>query len=470
MARPLTILSVNSADLGGGAERIARELHEGYAAAGEDAWLAVGAKRGTDPRTLEVPNRARRSAWARAWMGAADALPQRGAGFHAGRVLRETVAEPARWAARRAGQEDFDFPGTAGLLDLPARRPDVLHLHNLHGGYFDLRALPALSARAPTVLSLHDAWLLSGHCAHSFDCGRWETGCGSCPALWIHPAVPRDATAFNWARKRDVFARSAIQVAVPCAWLEDRVRRSMLMPAVRELRVIPYGVDLDVFAPSDRRAARAALGLDPGRPVFLVFANALRARTWKDSAAFRSALERLKGPAAAAQWIALGEAGPDERVGPVTLRRVAAEPDDRKFARWYQAADAYVHPALADTFPLMVLESLACGTPVVGTAVGGLSEQVRSAPFIAGARDDAARGAPTGALVRGGDAVALALALEGMLALGPDARGALAANAALDARERFDRRRHARNYLEWMRALAVARRGANGSPARRVDA
>src|SRR3990172_6801419 len=103
-----------------------------------------------------------------------------------GRGLGEAVADRARWAARLRGREDFNFPGTAALLELPGRTPDALHLHNLHGGYFDLRALPALTARVPAVLSLHDAWLLSGHCAHSFDCGRWETGCGECPALWIY--------------------------------------------------------------------------------------------------------------------------------------------------------------------------------------------------------------------------------------------------------------------------------------------
>jgi glycosyltransferase involved in cell wall biosynthesis len=463
MARSLTILSVNSADLGGGAERIARELHESYTAAGEEAWLAVGTKRGQSPRTLEVPNRSRRSAWARAWLRVADGLPPRGAGFHAARAIREVLAEPARWAARRAGKEDFEFPGTAELLAMPARPPDLLHLHNLHGGYFDLRALPELTARVPTLLSLHDAWLLSGHCAHSLDCGRWETGCGACPALWTYPAVPRDATAFNWGRKRDLFARSALHVGVPCEWLADRVRRSMLMPAVRELRVIPYGVDLDVFTPSDRSAERAALGLDPARPVVLVFANALRARTWKDSTAFRGALERARGAAAGAQWIALGEEGPDEQVGPVRLRRVAAERDDRRLARWYQAADLYVHPARTDTFPLMILEALACGTPVIGSAVGGVPEQIASASFIPGALDGRAGEDATGALVRAGDAAALALAIEGVLGLDTHARSVLSANAARAARRSFDRRRHTREYHEWVQALVAARAGSRGA-------
>jgi glycosyltransferase involved in cell wall biosynthesis len=458
--RPLTVVTVNTWDSGGGAERIARELHQSYQAAGEDAWLAVGTALGTDPRTVRLPNRERRSAWTRAWMAAADALPQRGAGFHLARTLRDMVADPVRWAARRSGREDFDFPGTAALLGLHGRTPDLLHLHNLHGGYFDLREVPRLTERVPTILSLHDAWMLSGHCSHSLGCGRWETGCGSCPALWIYPAVPRDATAFNWERKRDIYARSRLHVAVPCEWLADRVRRSMLMPAVRELRVIPFGVDLDVFRAADRPSVRAGLGLDPSRRVMLVAANALRERTWKDSEAFRGALERLRGEAAAAQWIALGEEGPDLQVGAVRLRRVAMESDDRQLSRWYQAADAYVHPARADTYPLMVIEALACGTPVIGTAVGGVPEQIASASFIRGAHERAGLDEATGAVVPAGDPLALVAAIEGTLALNSGVRAALSANAARTAREKFDRRRHAREYLDWIHALVAERSGS----------
>ncbi len=459
--RALTIVTVNSADLGGGAERVGRELHTAYGMAGADAWLAVGRKRGTDAHTVEIPNAASRSPWARRVIAAADALPQRGAGFRAARLLRERVAEPARWAAQRRGEEDCDFPGTRHLLGLSDRRPDVLHLHNLHGGYFDLRELPRLTQQVPTIVTLHDAWLLSGHCAHSFDCGRWESGCGNCPALWIYPAIPRDATAFNWNRKRGIFSASALHVAVPCQWLADRVRRSMLMPAVRSLRVIPYGIDLDIFRPASKAAIRRELGLDPQRPVMVVFANALRANTWKDSDTFRAALQRLGAQAAAAQWIALGESGPDEIVGDAVLRRVGSDPDDRRFARWLQAATAYVHPARADTSPLVVLESLACGTPVIALGVGGIPEQIESSAALTGAI-----GVPpdraTGAVVPPGDAAALATAINAVVALDPIAYEVLSANAARSARERFDSRRHAGDYLQWMRELAGVSSGAAG--------
>src|SRR4029079_4578923 len=85
------------------------------------------------------------------------------------------------------GLEDFDYPNSVELLRFLPQKPDLLHCHNLHGNYFDLRALAGLSRQIPTVLTLHDAWLLSGHCAHSFECERWTIGCGECPDLTIYP-------------------------------------------------------------------------------------------------------------------------------------------------------------------------------------------------------------------------------------------------------------------------------------------
>jgi glycosyltransferase involved in cell wall biosynthesis len=411
----MRVLQVNTFDAIGGAARIARNLFEIYRDRGHESWLAVGHRDLDDERVVKVPN-----------ADAPGQLPRR----------------LAKGIEHQLGIEDFHFPGTRRLLELTEGRPDVVHAHNLHGGYFDLRALPWLSGEVPVLLTLHDAWLLSGHCGHSLDCERWTTGCGSCPYLAIDPPVRRDATAFNWRRKRDIYRRSRLHVSAPSRWLLDRVGRSMLADAVVDARVIPNGVDRAVFRPGDPATARAGLGLPSDAAVLLIAGTNVRHNTWKDFATLQAATillaERLVGRSVV--LVALGSEAETDHVGGVEIRSVPYEHDPTAVAAWYRAADVYVHAARAETFPNSIIEALACGTPVVATAVGGIPEQVADGE--------------NGFLVPPGDAAALADRLARIL--GDDREATrLAAGAALSG-TRYDLEHQADTYLEWYKELVKA--------------
>lgn len=439
----MKILQVNTADSGGGAEKVALDLHRAYRARGYRSWLAVGYVRGNQPGVLQIPNDTSRNPWARAWSSfGARLVPFTGKirGVDRVRRLSADIAEPRRSAERMQGHEDFAFPGTKHLLELTPDPPTILHCHNLHGQYFDLRALSQLSTSVPTILTLHDAWLLSGHCAHSFDCGRWLAGCGQCPDLSIYPSVPRDATAGNWRRKQQIYARSRLYIATPSQWLLDKVKRSMLFPAALESRVIHNGVDLSVFRPADRRSVRAILGVPPDTVMLLSSANGIRSNPWKDFETMRSAVagvaERM--PGRRILFVALGEVAPTEQIAGAELRFIGYEEDPIAYARYYQGADVYVHAAKADTFPTTVLEALACGTPVVATAVGGIPEQVKDSR--------------TGILVDPGSPESMAEAIVRLLNH-DGLRSRMGANAAEDAERRFDQRRQVDDYLGWYQEI-----------------
>jgi glycosyltransferase involved in cell wall biosynthesis len=419
------ILHVNTMSSRAGAAQIASRLANGQRARGHVTHLAAGILDVQESGVLRIPGDSIGERWYCRWRAMAQQLHNAGTRRTTLAYLIATIGPPGRFWDWFRGYENLRFPSSYKLLDLPPRRPDILHLNNLHGDYFDLRALPALSRQLPTVVTLHDTWLLSGHCAYSLGCDRWEIGCGHCPDLTIFPPVRRDATAFNWQRKRDIYADSRLFVTTPCKWLMDKVERSMLQSAVVESHIIPYGVDLKVFKPGDRALARQTLGLPQDGFVVLFVAYNARASRFKDyqtiAAAVQSAATCLTDQQVT--FVYLGGTGTDVRQGHVSTKFVPYQTDLSAVVRYYQAADVYLHAAHADTFPNVVLEALACGTPVIATAVGGISEQV----------DDG----ETGYLVPEGDSAAMSDHIV-QLCLDPKLRLRMSA-AALDvARRRFD--------------------------------
>ena len=414
----------------GGAEQVAWNLFQAYRDVGHRSWLVVGRGRSTDPNVLALSEGGRRG-------------------------LRHALAGPGRIADRWRGIESFRYPASHRIPELPPERPDVVHTHSLHGGYFDLRALSAWSARYPVVLTLHDSWLLTGHCSHSLGCERWRTGCGACPDLTIYPAVRRDATAFNWQRKRDIYAKSRLFVATPSAWLMERVRASILAPGIAEARAVPNGIDLTTFAPGDRQTARAALGLPADAHVLLLAGSNVRQSAFKDfegaRAAAAHAAERTGQDLV---LIVLGDQGATERAGRAEVRFLPFESAASVVADYYRAADIYLHAARVDTFPTTVLQALACGIPVVASAVGGIPEQVRSLTSSEGV-PGAERDVATGVLIPPGDPEGMGRAVAELL-VDAELRRDLGLNAVADARHRFGLARQRDAYLGWYHELVDA--------------
>lgn len=462
----LRILQVNALDNYGGAEQVARNLHQVYQDWGYRSWLVVGHQRTRHPEILRLNNDTYRSYWARLGVRSGALLsPLVGKIRGAGQIRNfiQLMGQPQRvWKIWR-GHEDFDFPATWQLLNLTPERPDIVHCHNLHGDYFDLRALSWLSQQLPVVLTLHDAWLLSGHCAHSFECSRWQTGCGHCPDLTIYPSIKRDATAYNWQRKRDIYAHSRLYVATPSRWLMQKVEQSMLAPAVIADRVIPNGVDLSIFQPADKSIVRAKLGLPQEARIILFAASGIRQNLWKDYQTMQAAVALIAARLSEQKviFIALGEKAPPHHIGLAEVQFVPFQPDPQVVACYYQAADIYLHAARVDTFPNTVLEALACATPVVATAVGGIPEQVKGLQ-VEGYQcqvngqdlNQYSLAEATGILTPAGDAKGLAEATVNLL-LHEKQRQSLSQNAVKDAIQRFNLTLQAENYLKWYQEILM---------------
>jgi len=436
----------STSDQAGGAERIASLLHGGMLARGHRSTLYVGEKRGEMAATeVLVPHQGRRRL-ARSLLESSQRLADNGSGWSSLVVrMLARLLEVDRWAKWKMGIEDFDYPESRRVLRNLSVRPQLVHGHNLHGGYFDLRYLSQISSLYPTVLTLHDEWLMTGHCAYALGCQRWQSGCGQCPALETYPAMGRDATGHNLQRKRSIYRQSRLYLATPSRWLMERVESSILAPAIRERRVIPYGIDVSIFRPSQRAEARQRLGIPNEALVVLYLANRGRVNPFKDFETVERAIAWIGNsqPNRELIFLSVGQAGPTELVGRVTVISIGYTAAREEVAGYYQAADLFVHAAKTDNFPLTVLEAMACGLPVIATAVGGIPEQVEEGY--------------TGWLVPARDAAALANRISQLIER-PAERQAMGQAAAEKARTAYSLDQMVQSYEDWYSEILDQRR------------
>lgn len=175
--------------------------------------------------------------------------------------------------------------------------------------------------------------------------------------------------------------------------------------AAQRITVIPNGVDLAKFHPKGRSAAREACGLPLDHPVILTVGGIYEG---KGQHHVVEALESLSARRPDAVYVMVGEGRRDgyvERLQGLIARaglggrvRFAGAQPHAALADWYSAADVFCLATQSEGWANVLLEALACGTPVVATRVGGNPEIVPDDRY--------------GLLVRHGDVRALAIALD----------------------------------------------------------
>lgn len=292
--------------------------------------------------------------------------------------LLTKISEPIRLLRNASGKEDFDFPGTKHLTEIAGFEPDLIHAHNLHSDFFDLRKLPYYSNKFPFFLTLHDCWTFTGHCCHFFDCERWKESCGNCPHLDIPINLHRDGTRSNLGLKRKLYSTSKIHIATPSNWLANHVRQSILSPAIESITVIPNGVDQNIFTAAEKIQARKKLNVPATDFVISFSCNSPSHNPWKNYNLVEDIVKILANSHKSKNitFLIMGEDGESTSYNHVCLKKLGWLHDKRDVAEVYQASDVYLHPTKADTYPNVILEAMSCGTPVIASDVGGIPEQI----------------------------------------------------------------------------------------------
>jgi glycosyltransferase involved in cell wall biosynthesis len=358
----LRILQIGTRDSFGGAARAAYRLHKGLRAIGADSTYFVRDQAENDPSVRRfIPDPS----------PAAQAL-------RAGRKAELTAAYDTYAATRSPDIELFSQERVDGDLNFFVQRPpaDVINLH-WSAGFLDYPLFfDSARTKVPVVWTLHDMNAFTGGCHYDQMCGLFRTSCGPCPQLGS--SDPHDLSRRVFDAKAKLFAawpEDRLQIVAPSQWLVDEAKSSALFGKFPGRR-IPYGIETETFKPMDKAAARAALNLPQDARIVLFVANHIRiARK-----GFRELVHALSlvPDADKLMLIGVGDSHVLSVHAPFKIGQLAFVADDAAMARIYAAADVTAMPSRQDNSPNTVLESLACGTPVVGFAVGGVPEVVAS--------------------------------------------------------------------------------------------
>jgi glycosyltransferase involved in cell wall biosynthesis len=318
---------------------------------------------------------------------------------------------------------------------------DLINVH-WTAGFFDYGAFfDWIPESMPLVWTLHDMASFTGGCSYDLGCDRFTQRCGECPQLGSHRES--DLTRQSWQRKQKAYSSiksERFHLVTPSRWLGEEVGRSSLMSHLRR-SLIPYGLNLDVFQPRDRRLAREVLRVPLDAKVILFVSHEIH----MPRKGFRLLIEALKGMNATAEvfLLSLGIGTPPE-LQRFPHAHIPLVSDDGLLSLIYSAADVFVAPSLADNLPNTILESIACGTPVAAFDAGGMPDAVR--PGI------------TGLLAKTGDPSELRVAIHQLL--GNDAqRAEISGNCRRIALDEYALGIQSKRYLALYKEMLSQKRG-----------
>jgi len=244
------------------------------------------------------------------------------------------------------------------------KQSDLVHLQLIQSeSFFSLFNLPIISKQKKTVWTLHDPWLLSGHCVHSLECDRWLSGCGKCPDLTLSFPIKRDTTAFTWKLKHWIMHHSQITLVVASQWMYKRVKQSPILSHL-PCHIIPFGLDTQIFKPLNKAQCRQKFNIP-------IDANVLAFRYQKSPESFKgwpwleTALMSLELTKPTCLVVFDDQGVPNKLQEKYQIIELGWVQDQNILCEALNTADIYLMPSVAESFGMMAVEAMACGIPVI---------------------------------------------------------------------------------------------------------
>ena len=346
-------LLVSTSDLNGGAARAAYRLHIALRESGIESFMLVFDKRSDDEHVISARHRVVR---------AEKFVYNRIDDY----VTRPYKTDPyVRFS--------LGYTSSQLLREIERIDPDIINLHWISKGFISIERLSHL--RRPLVWTLHDMWAFTGGCHYDGGCGKFTQTCGACPIL--NSTRTKDLSYWIYQRKKNAYPLiQDLTIVTPSRWLAECVRASSLL-GERAVHVIPNALDTDCYRPAAATGLRQRLAMPDGKPLVLFGSMGAEIDQRKGYRLLMQAVEKLVSRGVDFEIAIFGSI--DERENlfhGIPVHSLGKLSDEQALVEVYSAAAVTVVPSRQENLGNVIMESLACGTPVVGFDIGGNPDMI----------------------------------------------------------------------------------------------
>lgn len=259
---------------------------------------------------------------------------------------------------------------------LKGEKPDIIHLHNIHGYYLNYRLLFKYlnnNFDGKIVWTFHDCWPFTGHCAYfsAAGCDKWKSGCHSCPNKTKYPiSLLFDSSRFEYTNKEKCFTVAKnLTITTPSEWLKELVCRSFM--GKYDVKAVNNWINSEVFKKTYDNGVLEKYNIPKDKKIVLGVANIWDAR--KGLKIFIDIANKISNDYCI---VLVGLSKRQMRMLPDNINGVLRTNNQRELAVLYSNADVYINPSMEETFSLTVLEAISCGTPVIGLDTSAVKELI----------------------------------------------------------------------------------------------